>query len=122
MSTYNISIVEAYYNAMEKKDVARMGNYLHSDVQFIGPLDTKTGKEAVLQAAKHFCVLFKTITIRTKCSSGNDVMLAYDFDFPPPIGKFRAAVLINIEDDLIRKIELFYDPRPLIDKKDNIFS
>ncbi len=122
MSINNIAIVEAYYRAMEAKDIEGMGKYLHADVEFIGPLAQQTGKEAVLESAKVFCTLFETITIRTKCASGDDVMLAYDFNFPPPIGKFSAAVLMRLKEGLIARIELFYDPRPLIYKKDEIFS
>ena len=39
-------------------------------------------------------------------------MFAYDFMFPEPIGKLRAAVLMEFKDQLISKIELFYDGRP----------
>ena len=39
-------------------------------------------------------------------------MLAYDVDFPAPIGNIPSAVLLNLEEGLISKIELFFDARP----------
>jgi hypothetical protein len=41
---------------------------------------------------------------------------------PEPIGKFRAAALMDFENDKITKIELFYDARAFEVKKDDIFS
>jgi hypothetical protein len=38
-------------------------------------------------------------------------MLAYDVDFPLPIGKVSSAMLMTFQDQLILKIELFYDAR-----------
>ncbi len=66
--------------------------------------------------------LLGNIEIRAKFSSDNQIMLAYDFTFPKPIGKLRAAVLMKFQDKLISKIELFYDGRPFEEKKDEIFS
>jgi len=118
----NLAIVEAYYKAMDEKNSEDLGKYLHPDVQFIGPLAKMTGKEAVLEAAKHLCALLKKITIRARFEAGHDVMLAYDFEFQDPIGKLPAAVLMKVEEALISRIELFYDPRPLFEKRDEIFS
>lgn len=49
-------------------------------------------------------------------------MLASDFMFHEPIGKLRAAVLMEFTNQLISKIELFYDGRPFEEKKSEIFS
>ena len=48
--------------------------------------------------------------------------MAYDFIFPEPIGKLRASVLMDFKDQLINKIELFYDGRPFETEKDKIFT
>lgn len=122
MHKTNIAIAEAYYAAMAKEDAFGMESCLHPDVQFIGPLAEMTGKEAVLEAAKKFAAFFKTLTIRARFGSGDQVMLAYDFEFPAPIGKFSAAVLMTFQGGLIAKFELFYDARPFEQKKDRIFS
>jgi predicted DNA-binding protein YlxM (UPF0122 family) len=118
----NLVVVETYYRLMVEKNFDVMGKYLHPDVHFIGPLAEMIGKEAVVDAAKKLNELLDTIEIRAKFSSGNQIMLAYDFMFPKPIGKLRAAVLMELQNKLITKIELFYDGRPFEDKKDEIFS
>jgi hypothetical protein len=65
---------------------------------------------------------FKSITIRAKFGSGDEVMLAYDFDFLAPINILHAAVLMQFREGLIAKIELFFDGRPFDKKKEEIFS
>jgi len=81
-----------------------------------------SGKVAIAEAAKNLSLILNDIEIRAKFSYDNQIMLAYDFIFPKPIGKLRAAVLMEFKDQLISKIELFYDGRPFEEKKDEIFS
>ena len=122
MSQNNVDIAEAYYKAMEEKDMERLEKYLHPDVIFIGPLARVEGKDAVLAAAKGFSSFLKNIIIRSKFSSETQAMLAYDMDCPEPIGLFRAATLMTFQKDLITKLELFYDASPFEKKKEEIFS
>jgi len=120
----NVASVEAYYKAMNDKDVASVARHLHPDVQFIGPMANLAGKEAVLEAAKRFISFISGIRIRAKFGSEDQAILTYDADFGEPIGICRTAVLMNFKDDLIARIELFYDARPFEKhlKKDAIFS
>lgn len=121
-SNDNLSIAEKYYNAMLAKDFDMMANYLECNVHFIGPLAEMHGKEAVVSAAKNLSQILGDIKIRSKFAHENQIMFAYDFMFPAPIGKLRAAVLMEFTDRLISKIELFYDARPFEEKKSEIFS
>lgn len=118
----NLKFAENYYKAMLAKDFDEMASYLHNDVHFIGPLAEMHGKEAVVSAAKNFGGILQDIQIRSRFSSGNQIMFAYDMIVRPPIGKFRAAVLMEFTDRLISKIELFYDASPFEEKKSEIFS
>lgn len=118
----NLAIAERYYREMLAKNFDAMAKSLHPNVHFIGPLAEMTGKDAVVEAAKNLSGLLEDIEIRAKFSSGNQIMFAYDFMFPKPIGKLRASVLMDFEDELISKIELFYDGKPFEEKKDEIFS
>ena len=108
----NVASAEAYYKAMSNKDAAGVAGYLHPDIQFIGPMATLAGKNAVLEAAKGYMSLVKEIRIHTKLSSDERVMLTYDADFGAPIGICRTAVLMTFKDHLIGRLELFFDPRP----------
>lgn len=117
-----LKTAESYYCAMLKKDFDTMASYLHDNIHFIGPLAEMRGKEAVVAAAKGLTKILQDICIRSKFKSENQIMFAYDFMFPEPIGKLRAAVLMEFTDQLISKIELFYDGRPFEAKKNEIFS
>lgn len=118
----HLNIAESYYEAMLKKNFDTMASYLHENIQFIGPLSEMQGKEPVVNAAKNLSQILLNIHIRSKFSFDNQIMLAYDFIFPEPIGKLRAAVLMEFINDTISKIELFYDGRPFTEKRTEIFN
>ena len=117
-----LRVGEAYYAAMNKKDVASMQRMLHPNVHFVGPLAELQGKEAVLKAISGFTAAFEKLEIREKFHAGNKVMLAIDTEFPEPTGQLRTASLLTIEEGLIAKIELFYDSRVVESKKEEIFA
>jgi hypothetical protein len=121
-SDNNLKSAENYYNAMLAKDFDKMANYLHDNVHFIGPLAEMHGKDAVVSAAKNFGGILQDIQIRSRFAADNQIMFAYNMIVPAPIGKFRAAVLMEFTDRLISKIELFYDASPFEEKKSEIFS
>lgn len=60
--------------------------------------------------------------IRAQFSADNQVMLAADIYFPEPIGVLRAAMLLQFEDGLIYRNEMFYDGNQIKIKKDEIFK
>lgn len=119
---HHLDIAESYYRALLQKDFDTMASYLHPDIHFIGPLAEMHGKEPVVAAATNLSQILSNIEIRARFGAGNQIMLAYDFMFPEPIGKLRAAVLMEFTHHLISKIELFYDGRPFEEKKNEIFS
>jgi hypothetical protein len=121
-TTDNLSLAESYYNAMLAKDFDKMAGYLHDNVHFIGPLAEMHGKDAVVTSAKNFGGMLQDIQIRSRFSSGNQIMFAYDMIVPAPIGKFRAAVCMEFTDGFISKIELFYDASPVQEKRSEIFE
>jgi ketosteroid isomerase-like protein len=112
MSEKNIATAVAYYQAMNNKDLSALEKHLHPEVRLIGPLAEITGKDAVLNSVKHLIDFFNKLTIRAQFGAGDRVMLAYDIDFPAPIGISRAAVLLTFQDGLIIRYELFFDARP----------
>lgn len=118
----NLNLAEVYYGALLSKDFNKMSNCLHEEVDFVGPLAAIKGKEHVVLAAKNLSNLIKDIHIRAKFSAQNQIMFAYDFLFPKPIGCLRAAVLMNFTDNLISKIELFYDGAPFLESANKIFK
>ena len=118
----NLKAALNYYGAMQAKDFDTMASYLDDEICLISPLAEINGKEEVLTAAKNFGGMLKEIHIRSKFSDHDQVMLAYDMIVPEPIGKFRAAALMDFKNIRITKIELFYDARAFEVKKSEIFS
>lgn len=121
-TTDNLNLAESYYNTMLAKDFDKMAGYLHDNVHFIGPLAEMHGKDAVVTAAKNFGGILQDIQIRSRFADGDQIIFAYDMVVPAPIGKFRAAVLMEFTDRLISKIELFYDASLFQEKKSEIFE
>jgi SnoaL-like protein len=112
MSEDNIASAEAYYRAFNDKDLAGIARRLHPDVQFVAPFGESSGRATVLEAAKRLLGILKSIEIRARFGSGDQVMLAYDLVYGEPAQVCHAAVLMNFQDGLIARIELFYDARP----------
>lgn len=122
MTEENLNIALNYYNAMKTKDFDIMAGYLSEDVCLISPLAEIDGKADVLTAAKNFGGILKDIQIKSSLTNDNQIVLAYDMIVPEPIGKFRAAALMDFKNGRITKIELFYDARPFETKKDENFA
>ena len=111
-----MTIAQAYYTAMAKRNVADLENFLDENVLFSAPLATVTGKHAFVETLQKFVIFFTKLTIRSTFGSQNQAMVVYTLDFPGSIGKVETAALLNIKDGLIIKIELFYDARPFENK------
>jgi ketosteroid isomerase-like protein len=105
----NLDYGVAYYQAMSDKNMAFIEKCLAPNVHFIGPMAETTGKAAYLESVEKFFSLFQKLTVRAQFVSGDQAMLAYDVEFPAPIGSFRTAALLTFKDNLITSIELFFN-------------
>jgi hypothetical protein len=114
MKTDTQAVGVAYYTALGKKNIEKVKEYLHPDIQFTDPQEQVIGREAVLKAAKGFTGIFKTLTIRAQFGSENQAMIVYDVEIPGLPKKLQAASLLSFQDGLISKIELFYDTKGLL--------
>ncbi|MGA2648237.1 MAG: nuclear transport factor 2 family protein [Candidatus Sulfotelmatobacter sp.] len=114
MTHGNSAFAEAYYKAMNDKDVSGMARRLHPDVRLVTPMEELTGRDAVLEAAQRLMNFIKSIQIHTKFESEDQAMLTYRMDFAEPIGVCRAAALMTFKDGLIVRNEIFFDPRPFL--------
>lgn len=114
MSKNNMAIAQTYYTAIAGKDITGVEKCLHPDVTFSAPIAKMNGKIAVLEGTKNFMTMFTSYTVRAVCESNDQVMLAYDILCPSPIGLVPTAALLTFQEQLVIKIELFYDARPFI--------
>ncbi|MGH2612321.1 MAG: nuclear transport factor 2 family protein [Rhabdochlamydiaceae bacterium] len=116
------TIAAAYYTALGKKNLEEVKQYLHPNIHFTDPQEQVIGKEAVLKAAKGFSAIFKTLTIRAKFGSENQAVIIYDVEIPNFAKILRAASLLSFQEGLISKIDLIYDTRCFMEKKEAISS
>lgn len=117
-----VDVARAYYTAMAHKDVAGISQFLHPDVELISPLATLHGKEAVINASKGLMATFTSLDIKAVHGNDTEAILVIYLDCPAPIGMFKSASFLKFVNGLIARIELFYDARPLLMKKDEIFK
>ncbi|RXH58158.1 nuclear transport factor 2 family protein [Granulicella sibirica] len=108
----SVTIAGAYYEAVSKKESESVATLLHHDVRLIGPLGNAEGKESVLQAVMRFAGLLKSLRVNVSFGSGDQAVVNYDVDFGEPFGVIRSLALISLKDNLIARIELFFDARP----------
>ena len=108
MSEKNIALAVAYYQAMGNKNLATIEKLLHPDVRLISPMAQIEGKDAVLNAVKHFLAVFNTLTIRAKFGSGDQAMVVYNLDCSAPFGIVRGVMNFFMTQGLLSKNEMRY--------------
>lgn len=109
------TLAVAYYMALAEKNIEAVSKCLHADVHFIAPLAEARGKEAVLKAAEGFAAMFKALTIRASLGSDNQAVVIYDVEVPGLAKNLVAASFLTLRGGFIAKVELFYDPRSLLE-------
>jgi len=112
MTQSNAASAEAYYKAMNDKDVSAMARQLHPDVRLVTPMEDLTGKDAVLEAAEKLLSFIQSVEVQAKFESSTQAMLAYNMHFAEPIGPCRVAALMTFKDGLIVLNDLFFDASP----------
>lgn len=100
-----------YYMALGEKNIERIRELFHPDIQFQDPKETVMGRESVLKAAEGFSKVFKSLNIRAQFGSDHQAMIVYEVEIPGLPKKLQAASLLSFQDGLISKIELFYDSK-----------
>lgn len=107
----NKTCAHAYYEAMKAKDVAEMKRYLHPNVELTSPLAHLIGKDAVIDAASKLFPNLRDLHIRATFGSNAQAMIVLDMELLH-IGFLYSASLLTINNNLITRIELFFDSKP----------
>lgn len=105
-------IAKKYYIAMGHKNIQELEQYLHPEVEFKSPLMQTVGKENVVQGAQTFMNAFNSIEIQHVMQDQEAAIIIFDTICPAPIGTFRSATYMTIENNFITNMELFFDPCP----------
>ena len=105
----NLKQAEEYYTWVGERNVEKIKDYLHEDVEFYGPLATHKGIDAVVNATRNFMNTFKSLSIRAKLGAGDQAMIVYDVDIPEISPTFMGTSLLTFREGKISKIELYFD-------------
>jgi len=112
MTQSNAASAEAYYNAMNDKDLPAMARQLHPDVRLVTPMEDLTGRDAVLEAARKLLGFIQSVEVLARFNSRDQAMLVYNMHFAGPAGLCRTAALMTFKDGLLVRNELFFDASP----------
>lgn len=116
------SIAERYYTLVGQKNIEEIKKLLHDEVEFIGPLASLKGKDAVIGATSNFANAIKSLTIRAKFGEEDEAAIIYSVDMPGISSDFPGVSWVRFHDGLIVRIQLFYDGSKMVEKKEEIFS
>lgn len=123
MVTNHVTQAEEYYKLVGNKNVEGIKKCLHSDVELHSPLAVVKGKEAVVNATSNFMNSFKSLMIRNKFGvDDQQAIVIYDVDIPGIAKDFAGVSLLNFREGLIVRIQLFYDGKRIVEKREEIFS
>ncbi len=120
MNKSNLDTAKQYYEWIIKKDLNNISNLLHDAIEFTGPMCTIKGKAEVFSAIAGYAKIVEDIEIIENFSNNTKVMLTYLLTFQSQ--KSRAAVMLTFENNLIKKLDLYYDPTPFLNMRNDIFN
>lgn len=115
-------IGEEYYTLVGKKDVEKIKPFLHEEVELYSPLASVRGKSAVAESTGHFMQAIQSLKIRSSFGNPDQAMIVYEVDMPGVSSHFAGASLLTFREGKIVRIDLFYDSRPVLHKKEEIFD
>jgi hypothetical protein len=107
-----LEIGEAYLNALNAKDIAKITSLVDEQIHFKMPFAEAYKRDGFLMAVRRMLANLKELRILSKFSSDNQAMFLYETHFNEPVGMVKAASLMTIENDKIREIEVIFDARP----------
>jgi hypothetical protein len=107
-----LEIGEAYLNALNAQDIAKITLLADEQIHFKMPFVDAYKRDGFLMAVRRMLANLKDLNILSKFSSGNQAMFLYEAHFNQPVGTIKAASLMTIEGEKIREMEVIFDARP----------
>lgn len=104
-----------YFDAWRERDFDRLRSVLHPEVEFAGVMGTASGIEDCLAGLRGMAESLMTdLTLRARVVDGADVITWFDLHTAttPPL---PTANWSCVEDGLITRIRVTFDPRPLFE-------
>jgi hypothetical protein len=85
---------------------------LADDMTFAGPLGTATGPAECRRGIERLSEIVERAEVRAMAADGPDVITW--FDLHTPNGALPVANWATVEDGMIRRVRVTFDPRPLL--------
>lgn len=107
-------IVDTYFAALARRDLATVRDLVCDDLSFRGPLATLDNADDYLQGLEHITAGVTGLQRRRVFRDGESVVQIYDVALAVPGQTVPVAEWITVRDGRIASIELIMDPRPLV--------
>jgi SnoaL-like domain len=106
-------VAAAYFLAWQNNDIERVRPVLHPDIDFVGPLGTTRGAEETLRGLAGMFAMTKQVTVIKRWAEEEDVITWFELH-TATAGPLPVVNWSHVEDGLITRIRVTFDPRPLL--------
>jgi hypothetical protein len=106
-------VAAAYFRAWDSKDIDQVRPLLHPAVDFVGALGSTSGIEETLRGLAGMFAMTRKVTLIKRWTDGPDVLTWFELS-TASAGPLPVVNWSHVEDGLITRIRVTFDPRPLI--------
>lgn len=110
----NEELVDRYFDALARFDLATVCALVHEDLIFKGPLAELSSAEDYVRGLEHASAMIRQVGRRVVIREGDWAVQMYDVTLGDPAATVRVAESLQISGGKITAIEMILDPRPLL--------
>ena len=112
MSTDTKTLALAYLDAVAKQQYDKLEALLAPDLQFRGPVTTRSSAPDYIGALKRLAAVHVGSTVKRVFADGDEACVIYDFVTNTPAGALATIEWLKFEGGRIQSIDLYYDRLP----------
>lgn len=106
------AVATTYFDAWRSRDFDRLRSVLAPDVDFVGAMGTASGVDECIAGLRGMAESIMTdLVLHARVVEASDAMTW--FDLVTPRGSLPTVNWSHVEDGLITRIRVTFDPRPL---------
>jgi hypothetical protein len=113
MTSAPAEVAAAYFRAWENRDIDRVRPVLHPDVDFVGALGATRGAEETLRGLAGMFAMTRQVEVIKRWVDGLDVLTWFELS-TASAGPLPVVNWSRVEDGLITRIRVTFDPRPML--------
>ncbi|WP_054813903.1 nuclear transport factor 2 family protein [Nocardia arizonensis] len=111
----NREAVDLYYRAWTSSNGNLADVPLSEDFVFTGPVGTFHGRAEVQVMAQQFGPVAQNFRVLRQYAAGDTVISVVAWELPGTEGSTEAAEILTIDNGVITRADLFYDPRLVLE-------